>query len=103
MIIVIGRIDLKGNCSIFQFLRLSKKIEHEFINNTNCQHVELSSRGHTFYSISVWDNLITMKKAAHSGIHLEAMKAAKEFSSAIAIHHYQSDEIPTMAEVMQKL
>lgn len=102
MLIVIGKIKLKENCSTFQFLRLSKNIEREFINNLNCLHIELSSRDHTFYSISVWNNLIAMKKAAHSGVHLEAMKAANEFSSAIAIHHYQSDEIPTMTEITQK-
>ncbi|HOS49199.1 MAG TPA: hypothetical protein PLG57_11210 [Bacteroidia bacterium] len=66
---------LKMNGNIFQQLKKSSCIKYKAIGSWNLK---------TWYTMSVWNNDEDINQFYRNGIHLEAMKSAKNFSSNIS-------------------
>lgn len=102
--ISIGEFTLKKITLLPAFLKLSNQIKEEALSSTGVLHVELKNIGiKTFYSFTAWKTMEEMKAFAQSNIHLKAVKNVADYASATQMLYFESDNLPSIEEAMDRL
>ncbi|MEO9531240.1 MAG: antibiotic biosynthesis monooxygenase [Crocinitomicaceae bacterium] len=104
MFIAIGNFKLKEKKQLFQFLRLSKKIEQQALKAAGNVEVKLLGGSLTnFYVLSKWESVEAMQNFSRTGFHKEAIARSKDLSSEIRLIYFEGDQDLTKKEVKTML
>ena len=104
MFIAIGNFKLKEKKQLFQFLRLSKKIEQQALKSQGNIEVKLLGGSLTnFYVLSKWESVETMQAFSKTGFHKEAISRSKDLSSEIRLLYFEGTQSLTKKEVKAML
>ena len=84
MVVSITKIELNSYSQLIPFLRYNVKIINE-LKKSNCKNYKTSGSWNlkVWYTMTLWNNENEINDFYRNGVHLEAMKKAKTFSSKI--------------------
>jgi hypothetical protein len=57
----------------------------------------------TYWTLTTWVDIDSMKKYRNSGAHLQAMKASKNIASELEFIHWSDDSLPSWQECKKRL
>jgi len=94
MIVSITKIELISYSKLIAFLKFNRQIIKE-LEQSNCKIFKLTGNWNlrVWYTMTLWDNENELNDFYRNGIHLEAMKNSKTFSSKIQSHRIQNDDL----------
>lgn len=92
MILSITYLKLKSPLKFITFLKHVFAIMKD-LRESKCKKIRTSGFLTKHYTMSLWENEADMRSFASKGAHLTAMKASSSFTSEIAVHSMQADDL----------
>jgi hypothetical protein len=94
MIVSITKIELTSYSKLVPFLKFNRQIIEE-LKLSKCKKYKLTGSWNlkTWYTMTLWENENEINDFYRNGIHLEAMKNSKTFSSEIHSHRIQNYDL----------
>lgn len=99
MIVSITKIELISYSKLISFLKFNGKIIKE-LKLSKCKKYKLTGSWNlrVWYTMTLWENENEINDFYRNGIHLEAMKNSKTFSSEIQSHRIQNEDLMSWKE-----
>ncbi len=99
MLVSITKIELNSYSKLFSFINFNRKIINE-LKQSPCKKFKVTNNWNlkVWYTMTLWENENELNNFYRSGIHLEAMKQSKAFSSKIQSKRKHNNELITWKE-----
>ncbi len=98
MYITITSIKLKHWWSFFKLSQHALAIIKQTKKEKGLVEFRKRGIGLLHYTLSAWESLEDIKRFAHSGAHMEAMKHTTSIASELRVYTYETSAIPDWAE-----
>jgi len=98
----ITSIKLKGPFKFFALSSSALQIMKQ-LRTTNCKEFKKQGFWTTHYTMTLWNSEEELKQFAHSGAHLEAMKASGKIAKEIRTLTVEVEALPSWKEAKEML
>lgn len=100
MIVSITKIDLISYAKLIPFFKFNGQIIKE-LKESKCKAYKVTGNwnGKVWYTMTLWNSENDLHDFYRNGIHLEAMKQSKKFSSKIQSHRIETKELKSWNEM----
>lgn len=94
MIVSVTKIELISYSKLIAFFKFNGQIIKE-LKHSKCKNHKLTGSWNlkNWYTMTLWENENDINDFYRNGIHLEAMKQSKKFSSKIESKRIQNDDL----------
>lgn len=94
MIVSITKIELNSYLKIIAFFKFNGQIIKE-LKQSKCKKYKATGswNGRVWYTMTLWENEQEINDFYRNGIHLEAMKQSRKFSSKIQSRREQNEDL----------
>jgi hypothetical protein len=98
MVVTLTSLRLRSRWGFFRLSWNGLKISLQARKSPGFVAMKNTGSGFLHYTMSLWEGEKEAKAFAHSGAHLEAMKAASSLATEIRIHTYEAGSLPSWSE-----
>lgn len=102
MKVTITSIELKGPFKFFVLSAQALKITRQ-LSASNAKDFKKRGFWTRHYTMTLWENEVSLDAFAGSGAHLEAMKKSREIAKEIRTYTYDADKLPSWSEAFKLL
>ncbi|MBK7959232.1 MAG: DUF3291 domain-containing protein [Bacteroidetes bacterium] len=99
MILSITKLELNSYSKLFAFINFNRQIIEE-VKQSNCKKYKVAGNWNlkVWYTMTLWENEHDINNFYRSGVHLEAMKQSRSFSSNIQSKRLDREDLISWKE-----
>jgi hypothetical protein len=94
MFVTVTSLRLKSIWRFFKLSWLGLKISNQARNEKGFLAIKSTGLGKLHYTLTLWQTEEDLKRFAHSGEHLKAVKQSASLASEICTYTYSSKQLP---------
>lgn len=103
MILSITKLELNSYSKLFAFINFNRQIIEE-LKQSNCRKYKVTGNWNlkVWYTMTLWENESDINNFYRSGVHVEAMKQSRSFSSNIQSKRIQEENLISWKEAKKQ-